>query len=214
MLVSHKYKFIFFKTKKSAGTSLRTFLQPYCFPTLDFERSKPASDEFIGESGIVAQDYHPLNDKKWKPHMPASQVKKYLSDDVWNDYLKFTVIRNSYAKVVSLYCWYHLHENIPDISFPEYVKDRVKKSVDWNVYTLADKPCCDFYIKYSNLYKDVEEVCKKLDLPEIDFSRFPHCHKREDEYKSDLYRSYYDEESKDIVYNVYKKEIDFFNFGF
>ena len=55
MLVSHDYRFIFIKTKKTAGSSLETYLKPYC------------------ENGIVGKK---LDEK----HTTAGEIKAIVGD--------------------------------------------------------------------------------------------------------------------------------------
>ena len=51
MLVSHKYKFIYIKSGKTAGTSTEVYLQKVCFQTLG--PIKEPSEEIVNDDGIV-----------------------------------------------------------------------------------------------------------------------------------------------------------------
>ena len=78
MLVSHDYKFIFIKTKKTAGSSLETFLKPFC------------------ENGIIGKK---LSEK----HTSAEAIKDIVGNEVWNNYTKIIPIRNPWDQTCLLY---------------------------------------------------------------------------------------------------------------
>ena len=50
MIISHKHKFIFVKTRKTAGTSVQEALERICGP-----------DDIVTQTGIWNDIYHPRN---------------------------------------------------------------------------------------------------------------------------------------------------------
>jgi len=92
MIVSHKYKFIFIKTRKTAGTSievdLNRMLGPEDIATPIFpviQGHTPQNYEFKKYFGVV--------NRKFKNHMSASDVRKLLGDEIWKEYFVFCVER-------------------------------------------------------------------------------------------------------------------------
>ena len=127
----------------------------------------------------------------------------------WKTYFKFTVVRNPWDKVVSLY--HHRFGPNPAISFSEFVDKYIKRSVDWDLYTIKKEPRCNFYIRFENLEEDIERVCQIL--------RIPFNKKRIQHYKlgnkiHNHYRDYYDDKTREIVRKVYQREINFFKYTF
>jgi hypothetical protein len=127
MIISHKYKFIFIKTAKVAGTSVELHMSqhlgkndvfaPFTSPEAIqkpqnykgafnpfceiFERFKIDKNPKI--SGIPITFNNLFRLEKYFEPMPAWQVKSRVSNKIWNNYFKFTIERNPYDKVVSRY---------------------------------------------------------------------------------------------------------------
>ena len=72
------------------------------------------------------------------------------------------------------------------------------------------KPVCDFYIRYENLQKDYEKVCKRLGIP---YKKLPRTKNKSRKDKKH-YSLYYNNETKKIIHNLFKKEIDYFGYKF
>lgn len=92
MIISHKYKFIFIKTRKTAGSSIEKVLLDYIDPTdifggMGFEKMDPINCDIMAEH----------KDWRWI-------YKNYPTE--WNNYFKFAVERNPWDKAVSFYYWY------------------------------------------------------------------------------------------------------------
>lgn len=212
VLVSHRYKFIYIKTIKTAGTSVEDYFQRYCLPEdqQDMYISHHESTQTIKNSGIIGSRRSGRRDgDKWYSHVPAIQVKKMLGVRTWRSYFKFTVIRNPWDKVVSLY--HHKYGPNPKLSFRDFVKGQVKRSVDWHIYTIKKEPRCNFYIRFEHLEEDIERVCEIL---RITFNKNRLRHYKKSRRLEDNYRDYYDEETKEIVRKAYLREINYFKFTF
>ena len=133
MIVSHRHRFIFLKTRKTAGTSIEIALSPFCGPDDILAPLSPA-DETLRMTGgqVLARNYLAqtadmeryahlvsLGGREaltllrsfsgrvggFYNHMPAREVKPLLPEDVWQGYYKFTVERNPWDQMVSRYYW-------------------------------------------------------------------------------------------------------------
>ncbi|PYJ22208.1 MAG: chondroitin 4-O-sulfotransferase, partial [Verrucomicrobia bacterium] len=115
MILSHKHKFIFIKTAKTAGTSIEIFLSKYCGPTdvvtpitPPIEGHQPRSyqglinpmPEILERPGkFFSALRHTLTSReKFYRHMPAFEVQQRVPSRVWNSYFKFCVERNPWDK--------------------------------------------------------------------------------------------------------------------
>jgi hypothetical protein len=157
MIISHKYKFIFIKTAKVAGTSLEMYLsdhlgkndiftpftnkeegqQPKNYKGLFnplteiIERRKLDRNLKRNGSLITFKDLVKMN-KYFEP-MPAWQVRARIPQKIWNNYYKFTIDRNPYDKVVSRF--YHSKA----VYEPKYKKElTIDSFLDYVEFNLAN----------------------------------------------------------------------------
>ena len=94
MIISHKHKFIFVRPRKTAGTTMQNVLSTIC-----------------GEEDIITAGYNDGNrniDKScWNghPHPHLWDMKHLVGTDIWNEYYKFTFVRNPFDITVSRFFW-------------------------------------------------------------------------------------------------------------
>lgn len=182
MIVSHKYKFIFLKTRKTAGTSIEIALSKECGPEDIITPIHPAEDELLRKEfgGRGPQNFtYPKNryslrdwavlalkqkQKTAYNHMPASQVLHLVGPEIWNSYYKFTVARNPWDAAISMYYW-RSGESRPSLS--EFIAssdlDPLKKN--FLIYTLDGKVAVDKICRFENLKEELATVYEHLGIP-------------------------------------------------
>jgi Sulfotransferase family len=230
MIISHRHKFIYIKTIKTASTSVEAALSRICGPddviTVTDERLMGYRDE-----AVKAQNYrlvHPAvpKQKLWRrilgrpirhyhpqigyfEHIPAWRVKTYIGDDIWNSYYKFSFERNPWDRQVSFYS-YKTRNRDPKPDFDAFNTSKRQAYVwNWELYTIDGKPALDFVGTYENLSADFAKVAKvlgierELVLPSANASDRPRS-----------YREYYSDHSRHMIAGWYKREIDLFGYVF
>ena len=96
MLVSHRYKFIYTKTRKTAGSSVESYFEPFCMPDGEWTQ-RHFREEYVSDAGIIGFRGNPAKagDAYWWNHMPARMIRRRLGEDTWRSYFKFCVIGRS-----------------------------------------------------------------------------------------------------------------------
>jgi len=205
MFISHDYKFIFIKTRKTAGSSIEQFF-------LD----KLKGTDFIF-SGMGAENLLPINFSLKNCEHNGSKFIKHHYPKEWNNYFKFTIERNPWDKMVSRYYWlsyYKPKKNVYDFdSYIENSKKDVRRATDYPLYTLDDKIAVDYIMLYENLNKEMNYVCQQIGLKyndELETIRLKSKHRT----KNKKYQEYYNDETRDKIARIFSKEINYFKYRF
>lgn len=229
-IISHSRKFIFLKSEKTAGTSILQSLGQHC----------AGEDIVCGTSRQYHRDYkdYSMNNSGFGIHMTSDDTisaiqAKYKKDwkEIWNSYFKFTSVRNPWDQHVSNYCWTRARRAIRKKSEPEIIDRSIimpgssafkdlfvdhienSNSNNWEKYYFYNNlPVADFYIRFEHLEEDFEFVCKKL---HIKHAKLPfmkqYQERRRDKYP---YADFYDEETRQLVYNKHINTIESFGYKF
>jgi chondroitin 4-sulfotransferase 11 len=214
MNLSHKNKWIFFANPKCASSSVASNLENY--EDCDLDNSG---------GGINHRNY--INTKTWL---------NSAGYDI-DEYFKFSFVRNPFEKILSFYKWIlravYVTEKIQRVSANEraalknlinsVTKSHIEfsfkvfcKNIDafaWKGLTFNHMFCengenkMDFIGKVENLQEDFNIVCDKIGIPR---QELPHINKTEHKH----YTEYYDDETRQIVAEKYKKDIEYFGYEF
>lgn len=115
MIICHERKLIFIKSKKVAGTSMEIALSKFCGADCVITRISPIDEATriaLGHRG--AQNYHVrglnrLLTRRWSGklgnHITASKVHAIFGPSIWQNYCKFTIVRNPFDRAVSRFYW-------------------------------------------------------------------------------------------------------------
>jgi hypothetical protein len=187
-MISHEHKAIIVHIPKTGGTSIENALK----------MSKSHGRHLMGVVGRT----------KYK---------------VWNEYYKFSFVRNPWDRMVSIFHYYKLGkepENKPirdilkDVDFNQFITNISKHS--WLKELLVPQKAwitdengeilVDFVGRFENYKEDSEKVLAKLGVDKP----IPHDRKSE---RGD-YKSYYNDNTIEIVRELFKEDIEFFNYKY
>lgn len=230
MILSHRHRFIYIKTCKTASTSIEAALSAVCGPE---DVITPASDRLMKHRpNQIAQNWrleHPdVPKRKWwrkllgRPerryhpsvgyyeHMPAWRVRNYVGDEIWNSYFKFTFERNPWDRQVSWYYFKTKSKTNPP-SFQAFHRSKRGAWVqNYDLYTSDGRVIVDFVGRYENI---TDEFAKAMEIIGLgDNVRLPLTNVSPEKGKD--YREYYDDTLRDLIADWYDREIRLFDYQF
>jgi Sulfotransferase family len=183
MIICHKYKFIFIKTRKTAGTSIEIALSQFCgkddIITPISRKDEPIRVE-LGYPGpqnfkvplprYTAKDWFNLvsrrRRRKFYNHMQAQDIRKYIDREVWNTYFKFCFERNPWDKALSLYYW-QIRGKETKLPFSEHLKSvEASRLSNFHIYAINGEVAVNHVALYENLDQELKEISERLKLPE------------------------------------------------
>lgn len=197
MLISNKLKCIFVHLTKTGGWSIEEVLKKYDKDILNIHfgsRSRHMLPSDLRQAAGIGFD--------------SSQYKGYF---------KFGFVRNPWDRLVSTYFMctqYPLNPYeyyVKDHTFNEFIIDQIYDNmivgINQSDYLFKDgKQIVDFIGRFENLEGDFKVVCKKLgishELHHINATKHAH------------YSMYYNEQTKNIVANRFREDIERFNYKF
>ena len=222
MLISHRKKFIYLKTVKTAGTSVEVYFEPWALPEdQETDALTKTRQEFLKASvtpaGIIGRRGGKADiDEVWFNHKRGRHIKQLIGDEIWNSYFKFCVIRNPYDRAVSMFYYANAKKDLTTKSiaelqdlFTHFVATELKS--DKKIWTIKDQPCYDKIIRYEHLLNDMEEICNILDIP-WDPNRLGNF--KGDIRPKNMYTQLYTAEAKSLVENIHEFEFKLFDFNY
>jgi hypothetical protein len=230
MIVSHKYKYIFIKTVKTAGTSIEISLSTTCGPN-DIISAISPDDEILRQNAggrgpqntvVPIRRYRPrdllklgLKGKRVNiyNHIGAPLARRYLGPDIWDSYHKVSVLRNPWDQIISH--WFFMYpqlEGRPTLSqFIESPATERLKRGSLNLLSIDGKVATDQICRFESLNEDLEDFRNRvgievpLQLPRakggLRIDRRP-------------YREHYSEADAARVAEIFRSEIELLKYEF
>ena len=171
MIISHKYKFIFIKTRKTAGTTIEYNISKYLGKNDIIPPSNQSvylSQNYIYDTKIskflkkvklnkISRTF----ENKFSEHEHAFDLKKKINKNFFDNYFKFCVEREPVDKCIS---YYFMRKNAStsttikqNMTWDDFVQKK-RFPVDSNMYSYGNKLLVDKIIKYENLENELTEI--------------------------------------------------------
>lgn len=215
MLISHRHRFIYLKTVKTAGTSVEAALQRFSVPD-DHPPIAETTPLIETDAGVVGARGRFARETVWRNHMRAADLKARLDPGIWSGYFKFCNIRNPWDKTVS---WFHFRH--PEMkgkpqdevvaAFRTWLAGTSDIGMDNKVYMMDGTSVVDDVIRYENMAGDFARLCTRLGLPAADI---PHMKSQQRGSARIPYQAYYDAAAQRKVARRYDEAIKLFGWAF
>nr|VFJ51828.1 MAG: Sulfotransferase family protein [Candidatus Kentron sp. FW] len=218
MLISYTHKFIFFHVAKVAGLSIRKALEDYVQEPEKFKVKRPPKI-LNGKPNRLYEMWD-----AFMTHVKAKDARKELPGEIYDGFYKFAFVRNPWDWQVSMYHFIlketdHVsHATVKSMdSFEEYLawvidskkSPYAKGATKFQKDMIVDEKgriIVDFVGRYENLAEDFQKVCRTVgieaSLPRINQS----VHQD--------YRAYYNDGTREMVAEYFKKDIELFGYTF
>jgi hypothetical protein len=205
-MISHKHKCIFVHIPKCGGTSLENVIWPM---------PRKESDLWMG----FISAYHNRYQTGGLQHLFATHILQEVGKDIFEAYFKFTIVRNPWDKAVSQYFYMKKRNDLREFigmkendSFKTYLElIRKKIHVQWEPqYKFFTDERGDNLVNFTgrleNIVTDAQIIFSRLGVTaavsQSNATRHEH------------YSHYYDEESKEIVAEMYGEDIRMLKYSF
>jgi hypothetical protein len=230
MIISHKYKYIFIKTNKTAGTSIEIALSKFCGKE-DIITPNDPKDEIIrkqlnypGPQNYAVPFYeYRLKDvyrliqrQKKKPkfyhHISATEIKKLVDKRVWDNYYKFCFERNPWDRIISLYYWRSKSKLQPPVSeFIDSDEPKLLNKYGYRLYTIDDEVVVDKICRYENIEKELESISNILGFPDkLTLPRAKTSFRKDKRHYTDALN----EEDRKKIAKLFDREVRLMNYQF
>jgi hypothetical protein len=215
-MISHRLKCIFVHIPKTAGTSIEFALFK------DYERT-PSNlwgfhrPEFCNKHQLGALQ-----------HLRATQIRQEVGTGDFDRYFKFAFVRNPWDRMVSLYAYLTQTDRMPrqrirdflgisqDISFKAFVGAISESEIHphWEeqhkfVTDENGKLIVDFIGRYEDLHQGYAYICQRLPRLQKNPSLPWRLYSRRG-----CYWPYYDDETREMVAEMYKEDRKLFRYSF
>jgi hypothetical protein len=164
------------------------------------------------EVALAGQDWWQISPQT--KHMSARQIRIQVGEEKWADYFKFSIVRNPWDRVVSMFAtgWWmgddrqlcaeaefeffikslapHPHEIYSSLMYSEIINEKL-----------------DMTIRYEALQQGFDKVCEAINKPTILLGR-------EESRERLHYSTYYTDTTRRLVGKLFKKDIEDYQYVF
>jgi len=213
-MIFHDYKLIFVHIPKTGGSSIEHALAE----SLGIELDVTVDDKDLF-TGWDDENYI------WRQHATIEEVNNLYEGEL-NDYKSVAFTRNSWSRAVSDFLWLSRELNISEGVFVDYLtgEGKFKEALDCNnkqssrrydhvqpqsdFININNQPVVDYIGSFENIQHDFDVLCELIGVGVVELP-----HHKKSEYDKE-YVDYYNEQTKQIVADMYEEDIKMFNYEF
>ena len=207
MIISHQYRFIFWKPHKVGSTSVLHALGSVCG---DHDTVADIHTPSMEEEVSVTYKRNLLAFEHLEPtprHAPPADIRRVVDTlwgrSLWDDYLKVTIVRNPWDLAVSQWDYWNNALGHPR-ELGECLENKNRP-----YWFDGGAPIADRFLRFERLVDDFEDLRRALGLPSVSLPHF-----RRGKREASSYAQRYDAWSRDEVARNYALEIEHFGYRF
>lgn len=207
MIISHRHRFLFFAVPKTGTHSVRQALREHMGP------------DDLEQAGLFVKKRLPFREFDDIPHghLNVRQIRPVLGEDMFQRYFKFAFVRNPFDRFVS-YCAFMSrdsgHFERAPIPFMKHVIKDLRPVghilfVPQYLFLIDDhgRLAVDFIARTETMQASYDALCMRLGVPSQPLERTNASRHRP-------YWTYYDEELVSLVGDIYRYDLELFNYRF
>ncbi len=163
------------------------------------------------EAALVGKDWWHIDSVT--KHISARQARQSYGEDIWNSYTKFSVVRNPWDRVISLWATTRWHETagLPLScsleTFIRNLKPHPHERYNSLFYHEILNEEMDVVLRFENLEHDLNQMLGKVNADAV---QLPHVNKKQ----RGSYRQVHTEQSRALVREMFARDIEAFGYAF
>jgi hypothetical protein len=235
-IVCHSRNFIFLRTKKTAGTTVETWLASHLDPDVDLIKLDTGHDELYPDlwrtfnSPRVQIKLAANSALRLAPvfrlHMPAREVRRFVGAGAWQTYRKIAIVRNPWDRVISAWRWWGRSKDTPPTlgqfvgqleqaeklaRKPGLPSKKIRRRVkfdNWPYYAIDDDIVVDDVIRFESLEANARQTFAGLGISGGAFTREKSGYRKSSDTPTLLTA-----ELTDRIGKLYRHEIEAFDYS-
>jgi len=211
VIISYSHRFLLIHIPRTAGSSIHQALAPYAH-----NPQRLWVNRLLGLVGIHVNHFVPYQWKRFRGHSTARHLQAQLPREVFQGLFKFAFVRNPWDLMVSYYHYllqtpsHHRHKRVKRLGgFAQYLLYELRDRKFEQSRFLTDR-CgglvMDYVGRFETLREDFAHVCRVLEIP----FALPHANRSAHR----DYRSYYNDQTIDLVAEHCRTDIELFGYSF
>lgn len=206
-MLSEEKKFIFIHIPKTGGNSITTSLKKYAIDNISLSKYDGKQYNSIA--------VHNSKDKIYK-HSMLNVYEKRGYD--LHKYFKFSIVRNPWDRISSFFQYNIKTKYYPSINTMDKLIKHLRGLNDeqLGLYPQLDyfknlngEIVIDYIIKFDNLQEGFNIVCDNLKIERVILQKI-----NESSNSKINYQTQFNELQKELIYNIYKEDIEYFKYEF
>lgn len=204
MIISHKYRFIYFAIPKTGTHAIRRGIRPY------LDKDDWEQVELFESKRLPIPAFENVN----HGHITAQEIEGHLSPEIWKGYYKFSFVRHPLERFVST-CFYRFgKQQIFQRNPSAYMKllFQTPQELDHLLFRpqshfVLDKQgisVLNFTGNFSHLQQGFDQLCKQ-------FGWEPRTLERPNSTNHHRYQVYYDQELTELVQEHFRDDLSLYH---